>query len=76
MVKGSIKKVMATYKEKKFSIIGHSVGCHIAYYIQDEIDPTNQNLRNVICMGTPLGDSPTKLNKGVEKVMTTLKAKQ
>jgi surfactin synthase thioesterase subunit len=33
MVKASIKKVMSTYKEKKFSIIGHSVGCHIAYSI-------------------------------------------
>ena len=39
-------------------------------------DPTNQNLRNLICMGTPLGDSPTKLNKGVEKVIKELKAKQ
>jgi triacylglycerol esterase/lipase EstA (alpha/beta hydrolase family) len=76
MIKESIIKVMASSKEKKFSIIGHSVGCHIAYYIQDDIDPSNQNLRNLICMGTPLGESPTKLNKGVEKVINELKAKQ
>lgn len=75
MIKNNIKYIMATYEEKKFSIIAHSVGCHIAYYIQDEIDPTNQNLRNVICMGTPFGQSPTKLNKGVDKVLEEIKVK-
>jgi triacylglycerol esterase/lipase EstA (alpha/beta hydrolase family) len=68
MIKESIKQVMALSKEKKFSIMAHSIGCHIGYYIQDEIDVNKENLQNMICMGTPFGQSPTKVNKGMEKI--------
>ena len=68
MIKESIKQVMAQSKEKKFSIIAHSIGCHIGYYIQDEIDENNENLQNIICMGAPFGESPTQVNKGMEKI--------
>ena len=59
---------MAQSEEKKFSIIAHSIGCHIGYYIQDEIDKNNENLQNIICMGAPFGQSPTQVNKGMEKI--------
>lgn len=62
-------------ENKKFSIIGHSIGCLTAYFIEDQIN-NDGNLQNIICLGTPFGDSPTKLNKGLENIMNEIKIKK
>jgi triacylglycerol esterase/lipase EstA (alpha/beta hydrolase family) len=44
-------------KRKKFTIIGHSIGCLTAMYINDQIP--SENLQNLVCLGAPLTTSPT-----------------
>lgn len=47
------------YDGKKFTIVAHSVGCLQALSIEKEINSKNQ-LQNLICLGSPLTESPTK----------------
>jgi len=72
---------------KEFTIVGHSVGCLIAMLIEQEVnhpDFVKRNprrsggeLKNVVCLGTPLFESPTKgLNRNLEDIRKTIMNKQ
>ena len=53
---------------KKFTIVAHSIGCLTALLIEDEINKNGQ-LANIVCMGSPLEESPMKLNSGMTKII-------
>ena len=76
-VQESIKAMLRDRYEgdQRFTIIGHSIGCLTAYFIQDQVSEYG-NLQNIICLGTPFGESPTKLNKDLENILSEIKAKK
>ena len=68
---------------KTFHIVGHSIGCLIAMYIEQQIsDPDfleqieNYNgykLKNVVCLGSPILKSPTfGLNRNLEHIQNAI----
>jgi len=64
---------------KEYTIVGHSVGCQLAMFIEQEINHpefvkknpkrNGGELKNVVCLGTPLFESPTKgINRNLEEI--------
>ena len=60
------------YKNSKFTIVAHSVGCLQALQIENEVNDKGQ-LQNVICLGSPLAESPTKyLSDDMQEILSKL----
>jgi triacylglycerol esterase/lipase EstA (alpha/beta hydrolase family) len=59
---------------QKFTIVAHSVGCLTAMLIEDEINTLGQ-VANIVCLGSPLEDSPMKLNQGMENILKRIRNK-
>ena len=78
-IKQSILHVMRARPKTPYTIVGHSVGCLIAMLIEDELrkELPNAPIVNIVCLATPLADSPTiGLNRDIERVMTKIRDKQ
>mgnify|MGYP000459602286 CR=1 FL=1 len=61
--------ITSTFKNKeKFTIVAHSIGCLTALSIEEKIT-RNAILENIVCLGSPLVESPMKLNSGMQKII-------
>ena len=59
-------------KDKEFTIIGHSLGCLAAKFIEKEINK-NGNLKNIVCLSGTLEQSPMKMNGDMAKIINEVK---
>ena len=68
-----IKQILETYpKGKNFTIVGHSLGCLAAKFIEHEINK-NETLQNIVCLSGTLEQSPMKLNGDMQKIIDETK---
>jgi len=54
-------------KNKKFTIIGHSLGCLTAKLIEKDLK--HGTLQNIVCVGGTLENSPMRLNQGLDNII-------
>ena len=61
-------------RQEPYTIVGHSIGCLIALLIEQELkEKIPTRLGNIVCLATPLRQSPTLgINNDLENVMTKI----